>query len=68
MDETALIALGILLEETVKETLGDTGHLALLEGVRREEEEAFAKHEEHAQERKQGLNEHMEKLRKEMSR
>lgn len=68
MDETALIALGILLEETVKETLGDTGHLALLEGVRSEEEDAFAKHEEHAQERRQELLDHMEKLRREKSR
>ncbi|KAF2178573.1 hypothetical protein K469DRAFT_695370 [Zopfia rhizophila CBS 207.26] len=30
MDETALIALGILVEETVKEVLGETGELAFL--------------------------------------
>jgi hypothetical protein len=33
MDETALIAFGILLEETAKEILGETGHLAFLEDV-----------------------------------
>jgi len=32
MDETALIALGILMEETLREALGETGYLALLEG------------------------------------
>ncbi|KAF2710551.1 hypothetical protein K504DRAFT_405839 [Pleomassaria siparia CBS 279.74] len=31
MDETALIALGILMEETAKEVLGETGDLAFLE-------------------------------------
>lgn len=31
MDETALLALGILMEETARETLGWTGHLAFLE-------------------------------------
>ncbi|KAF2877815.1 hypothetical protein BDV95DRAFT_2593 [Massariosphaeria phaeospora] len=33
MDETALIALGILMEETAREVLGDTGDLAFLEGA-----------------------------------
>ncbi|KAF2109128.1 hypothetical protein BDV96DRAFT_462900, partial [Lophiotrema nucula] len=31
MDETTLIALGILVEETAREILGETGDLALLE-------------------------------------
>ncbi|KAJ4300984.1 hypothetical protein N0V90_003073 [Kalmusia sp. IMI 367209] len=63
MDETALIALGILLEETAKETLGETGDLALVEAVRDDEEEAFANEEERGRERKEKLLEHMEKLR-----
>lgn len=32
MDETALIAMGILVEELAKEALGDTGDLVLVEG------------------------------------
>lgn len=32
MDETALIAMGVLLEEMVKEALGETGDLVLVEG------------------------------------
>ena len=32
MDETALIAMGILLEEAAKESLGETGDLAFVEG------------------------------------
>lgn len=32
MDETALIAMGILLEEIAKESLGETGDLVLVEG------------------------------------
>lgn len=32
MDETALIAMGILLEEMAKESLGDTGDMVLVEG------------------------------------
>lgn len=32
MDETALIALGILMEETAREILGDSGDLVFLEG------------------------------------
>ncbi|KAL1964639.1 hypothetical protein VTN77DRAFT_6813 [Rasamsonia byssochlamydoides] len=32
MDETALIAMGILLEEMAKESLGETGDLVLVEG------------------------------------
>jgi hypothetical protein len=31
MDETALLAIGVLLEETMKESLGETGYLAFLE-------------------------------------
>lgn len=38
MDETALIALGILLEETTKGILGETGDFALVEGARSDEE------------------------------
>ncbi|PSN60626.1 hypothetical protein BS50DRAFT_593719 [Corynespora cassiicola Philippines] len=38
MDETALIALGILMEETAKEALGATGDLAFLEGADEDEE------------------------------
>ena len=38
MDGSALIALGILLEEMCKEKLGDTGDLAFVEG----EEEDYA--------------------------
>jgi hypothetical protein len=37
MDETALIAFGILLEETAAEILGETGHLAFVEDVDDEE-------------------------------
>lgn len=36
MDETALLAFGVLLEEAAREALGETGDLALVEG---EEEE-----------------------------
>ena len=31
LDETALLALGILLEETAAQHLGETGHLAFIE-------------------------------------
>lgn len=68
MDETALIALGILLEETVKETLGETGDLALLEAERSEEEDAFKDHDMQAQMRKDELMEHMKKLRQDRAR
>lgn len=36
MDETALIAIGILLEELAKESLGETGDLVLVEGMKDE--------------------------------
>jgi hypothetical protein len=39
MDETALLAMGILIEEMVKEELGETGDLALTEGQELPEEE-----------------------------
>ena len=39
MDETALIALGILMEETAREALGATGDFAFLEAADEEEEE-----------------------------
>jgi len=42
MDETALIALGILLHETTKGELGETGDLALVEAARGDEEDALA--------------------------
>ena len=32
MDETALIAMGVLMEEMAKESLGETGDLVLVEG------------------------------------
>jgi hypothetical protein len=68
MDETALIALGILLEETVKETLGETGDLALLEAARSDEEEAFAEHEERTRGVKRELFANVEKLSKDSFR
>lgn len=37
MDETALIALGILMEETARQELGETGDMAFTEGVSQEE-------------------------------
>jgi hypothetical protein len=40
MDETALIAMGILLEETAREALGDTGDFAFLEAADEEETDA----------------------------
>ncbi|KAH7072938.1 Mnd1 family-domain-containing protein [Paraphoma chrysanthemicola] len=42
MDETALIAFGILLEETAREELGETGDLAFTEAADEEEERALA--------------------------
>lgn len=42
MDETALIAFGILMEEAAKEVIGETGDLALVEALRSDEEEALA--------------------------
>lgn len=42
MDETALIAFGILLEETARETLGETGDLAFTEAADEEEERVLA--------------------------
>ncbi|KAF2281008.1 uncharacterized protein EI97DRAFT_472183 [Westerdykella ornata] len=42
MDETALIALGILIEETTKEILGETGDFVFTEGMEEGEEEAEA--------------------------
>ncbi|KAF2647478.1 hypothetical protein K491DRAFT_558878, partial [Lophiostoma macrostomum CBS 122681] len=38
MDETALIALGILMEESARELLGETGDLAFTEGVDEDED------------------------------
>ena len=42
MDESALLALGILMEETARGILGETGDFAFLEGVEPEEEGATA--------------------------
>jgi hypothetical protein len=49
MDETALIALGILMEETVREVLGETGDLAFTEAADEEEERALASQGEDAE-------------------
>lgn len=46
MDETALIALGILIEETAREVLGETGDLAFTEAADEEEERALASENE----------------------
>lgn len=46
MDETALIAFGILMEETAREVLGETGDFAFVEAANDEEEEAFGVGEE----------------------
>ena len=46
MDETALIALGILLEETARETLGETGDFAFVEAANEEEEKTFGLRDE----------------------
>jgi hypothetical protein len=50
MDETALIAFGILMEETVKEVLGETGDLAFTEAADEEEELAMASQDEDEEE------------------
>ncbi|KAH7401856.1 Mnd1 family-domain-containing protein [Phaeosphaeria sp. MPI-PUGE-AT-0046c] len=42
MDETALIAFGILLEETTREVLGETGDLAFTEAADKDEERVLA--------------------------
>jgi hypothetical protein len=41
MDETALIALGILMEETAREELGETGDFAFVEAADDEEEKVL---------------------------
>jgi hypothetical protein len=43
MDETALIALGILMEETARGVLGETGDLAFTEAAEKDEEETLAR-------------------------
>ena len=47
MDETALIALGILMEETAREVLGETGDFAFVEAANDDEEQAFGVRDEH---------------------
>lgn len=42
MDETALIAFGILLEESAREMMGETGDLAFTEGADVDEERALS--------------------------
>lgn len=39
MDGTALVAMGMLLEEMSVEVIGETGHLALLESIKEQEEQ-----------------------------
>jgi hypothetical protein len=46
MDETAIIALGVLLEETAKEMLGETGDLAFTEAADEEEERMLGMEEQ----------------------
>ncbi len=46
MDETALIAFGILMEETAREALGETGDFAFVEAARKDEEESLGLEEE----------------------
>jgi hypothetical protein len=41
MDETALIAFGILMEETAREILGETGDFAFVEAADEEEEKTL---------------------------
>lgn len=41
MDETALIALSILMEETARGVLGETGDLAFTEAATKDEERVF---------------------------
>lgn len=48
MDETALIALGILMEETTRSKLGETGDLAFTEAADPDDEESSASDEEDA--------------------
>jgi hypothetical protein len=51
MDETALIAFGILMEETVREELGETGDLAFTEAADEEEERVLADEDEEKSDR-----------------
>ncbi|CAO2648986.1 Nn.00g099350.m01.CDS01 [Neocucurbitaria sp. VM-36] len=46
MDETALIALGILMEETAREVMGETGDLAFTEAADADEDQGLAGDEE----------------------
>jgi hypothetical protein len=46
MDETALIAFGILMEETIRAELGETGDLAFTEAADEEEERVLADEDE----------------------
>jgi hypothetical protein len=41
MDETALIAFGILMEETARKVLGETGDFAFVEAANDEEEKVL---------------------------
>ncbi|CAE7201890.1 hypothetical protein PTTW11_08930 [Pyrenophora teres f. teres] len=44
MDETALIALGILMEETARGVLGETGDLAFTEATDKDEKQNLTRH------------------------
>lgn len=46
MDETALIAFGILMEETTREVLGETGDFAFVEAAKDDEEHALDSEDE----------------------
>lgn len=48
MDETALIALGILMEETAREVLGETGDFAFIEAADEEEDKLLDPQNGHA--------------------
>lgn len=61
MDETALIAFGILIEETVREVLGDSGDLALTEAACLEEVGRLREYiDEESQARRGGSDAHTE--------
>ncbi|KAF1914972.1 Mnd1 family-domain-containing protein [Ampelomyces quisqualis] len=53
MDETALIALGILMEEIIREVLGETGDLTFTEAADEEEERALASEDDDAEQDEQ---------------
>jgi hypothetical protein len=56
MDETALIAMGILLEETAREALGETGDFAFLEAADEEETEASSSDDSETEDDEQAVD------------